>query len=178
MLCLNIFKPTRVTTGSKTLLEKIWCNTSVSTTSGEILSDISDHFPIFAQVKEPGNFSGNSDSYVTIKFRLKNFEQVLMFRSLLERFQYEVFCGIDSVDMLCETFLSDVVSRGKKVLDICKPYVNQEHKTLIEQNQRPERKYCKYPITLCAEYSCLRNSVKNLWKKRRICAIPTRLRLV
>ena len=68
----TIFKPTRVTDGFKTLIFQNWCNTSVSTSNVVISSDISDHFPIFARVEEPGNFSDSNDSYVTIKCRLKN----------------------------------------------------------------------------------------------------------
>ena len=55
-LCLTIIKPTRVTAGSKTLTDQIWCNTSVSTSSGVNLSDISDHFPIYTHVKKQGEF--------------------------------------------------------------------------------------------------------------------------
>ena len=66
-----------------------------------------------------------------------------MFRSLLKHIQYEVYCGNDKVDMLCETFISDnttayesayhIIYRRKKVLDICKPYVNQELKTMTRE---------------------------------------------
>ena len=100
-----------------------------------------------------------------------------MFRSLLEHIQYEIYCGIDNVDMLSWTFISDVttaydsaypiISRRKKVLDICKPYVNQELKKMIKQKHRIERKYFKYPITYNAEYRCLRNRVKKLMEKVR-----------
>ena len=55
-LCPTIFKPTRVTAGSETLIGQIWCNTSVSTSFGVILYDTSDHFPVFSQVKELGDF--------------------------------------------------------------------------------------------------------------------------
>ena len=47
-LCPTILKPTRVYCRFKTLIDQIWCNTSVSTSSGVILPDIIDHFPIFA----------------------------------------------------------------------------------------------------------------------------------
>ena len=56
-----------------------------------------------------------------------------MFRSLLEHIQYDVYCGLDNVDMWCGTFISDIttaydsvypiISKRKKVLGICKPYV-------------------------------------------------------
>ena len=87
-----------------------------------IFSDISDHSPIFAQVMELGDFSGNDDSFVTIKCRLKNSERYLMFRSLIEHIQYEVHCRIDNDEMLCGTFISCVTSaydsflKGKKYL--------------------------------------------------------------
>ena len=89
-----------ITVGSKILIDQTWCNVSVSTSCGVILPDISDHFPIYAQVKELGKFSGNIESYFTIKCRLKNSERDLMFRSLLEHFQYVVDCGVDNVDLL------------------------------------------------------------------------------
>ena len=106
-LCPNILKPMRVTAGSKPLIAQILCNTSVSTCSSVILSDTCDHFPIFAQVKGLGNFSGNDDSYVTIECRMKNSERDSMFRSILKHIQYDVYYGIDNVDMLCGTLISD-----------------------------------------------------------------------
>ena len=69
------------------------------------LSDISDHFPVFAQVNEPGNFSGNNDSYFTIKCRLKNFEHFIhidCFLSILQSSEY-----VPDVCVLAETWLTN-----------------------------------------------------------------------
>ena len=42
-----IIKPTRVTEASSTLIDNIFCNRQPFPSSGIIISDISDHFPIF-----------------------------------------------------------------------------------------------------------------------------------
>ncbi|XP_072180116.1 uncharacterized protein [Diadema setosum] len=44
-----IRKPTRVTDTSSTLIDNIFCNNISSVLSGVIVSDISDHFPIYAK---------------------------------------------------------------------------------------------------------------------------------
>ena len=72
-----------------------------------ILSDLNDHFPIFGQVKELGDFLGNDDS-----------ERDLLFRLLLDHIQYEICCGIDNVDMLCGSFISDVTTAYDSVYPI------------------------------------------------------------
>lgn len=109
-LCPTILKHTGVTAGFKTLTDQIWSNTSVSTSSDVIFSDISDYCPIFAHVKELGGFSDNDDSFVTIKGGLRNSEQDSKFRSLLEHIQCEIYCGTDNVYMLCGTFISGVTT--------------------------------------------------------------------
>ena len=45
-----ISKPTRVANQSATLIDNIFCNILPLPESGIILSDISDHYPIFAQI--------------------------------------------------------------------------------------------------------------------------------
>ena len=57
--------------------------------------------------------------------------------------------------------------KGKKLHDICKPYVNHDIKTIIKKKHRLERKKNKYQITYGAEYRCLKNRVKKLMEKAK-----------
>ena len=55
-----ITRPTRLSSHSCTLIDNIFSNVDKETESGVILSDISDHYPIFAKILS--FFSPNSDS--------------------------------------------------------------------------------------------------------------------
>ena len=50
-----IIKPTRVTETSSTLIDNIFCNIQPFPSAGIIISDISDHFPIFTKVDLQNN---------------------------------------------------------------------------------------------------------------------------
>ena len=63
------------------------------------LPDISDHFPMFVQVRKLGDLSDNDDSYVTIQCRLKTSERELLFRSLLNTFNTRFIVGL--VMLIC-----------------------------------------------------------------------------
>ena len=51
-----VTKPTRITDHTKTLIDHIYTNTSISQiVSGIALSDISDHLPVFCVINTPIN---------------------------------------------------------------------------------------------------------------------------
>ena len=68
-----ITKPTRITDQTATLIDNIFISNPINFTSGIIISDISDHYPIFINIKDI--FSNKSDNpNMNIKFRLINDE--------------------------------------------------------------------------------------------------------
>jgi exonuclease III len=69
----KILRPTRVTERSATLIDQIWTNDLKSVSeSGIVLSNISDHFPVFARVKCPNRVMNNDNVYTTVNYRLNN----------------------------------------------------------------------------------------------------------
>ena len=69
-----ITKPTRITDHTKTLIDHIYTNTSISQiVSGIALSDISDHLPVFCVINTPIKRNRNIEYFIgTIKILIEN----------------------------------------------------------------------------------------------------------
>ena len=74
-----IIKPTRVTDNSSTLIDNIFCNLQPFPSSGIIISDLSDHFPIFTRV----NLQCNSYNHEVKYIRKNNPSNIAKFREAL-----------------------------------------------------------------------------------------------
>ena len=88
-----IEKPTRITDTSATLIDNIWSNILPSPESGVLLSDISDHLPIFTFIQSPNSnaeFSHKNNVSFTRNFSNVNLQNVI---ANLHLFDWtDVFC--------------------------------------------------------------------------------------
>ena len=108
-----ILRPTRVTQHSKTLIDQIWYNggdPSLNLSSGVILSDLSDHFPIFVQNNARNSSLAVDDAFVQYKCRLKNSGRDRIFRSLLLQVPFENYNESAEVQANCQNFIRDVTT--------------------------------------------------------------------
>ena len=59
--------PTRITTSSATLLDNIFVNTDMNLKSGILITDLSDHLPVFAITSSSFSIIDNADQSFTMR---------------------------------------------------------------------------------------------------------------
>ena len=85
-----ITKPTRITAHSATLIDNIFTNNAtVSSKNGLIISDISDHLPIYSLVCGNYCLRKDSDKYITVRDTSER--RVNEFRHKLENTNWDIF---------------------------------------------------------------------------------------
>ena len=139
-------RPTRVATTSATLLDHIWTSdlTGLSCT-GIILSNITDNFPVFCQVSSHPEID-NGGAFMKRSRKRSNWELV---QSMLADIDWN---DIKSSNNLYEAFnnfsqnvervfssSSTVETKIVKKLDVTKPYVTFEIKTLLKEKHKIQR---------------------------------------
>ena len=166
-----ILRPTRVTGFSATLIDHIWFNdNSCVRSSGIILSGATDHFPIYINL----NFQPiqNDNIYVFHYKRINNIRNNNLFKTLISDYDWSAIFEESCVESLYNTFhskLSEIynecfplLQRKRKKLDVVKPYITSEIKSLIKEKHKLQRKYFKRPITYRDQYVYIRNKVSKL----------------
>ena len=78
-----------------TLLDNIFISNALDFDSGLFQWDISDHYPVFAIIR---NFFDNSSNKSTIKYRLINDRSLENFYESLERCNFERVLNNDNLD--------------------------------------------------------------------------------
>ena len=103
-----ISKPTRVTDSSATLIDNIFISNPMNFTSGIIITDISDHFPIFINLRSV--FLRNiDDSNIKIEYRLINDDTMKNF--------HQTVSSIDFTDISNTEDCSTAISQLTDILD-------------------------------------------------------------
>ena len=103
-----ISKPTRVTDSSATLIDNIFISNPINFTSGIIITDISDHFPIFINLRSV--FSRNiDDPNIKIEYRLINDNTMKNF--------HQTVSSIDFTDIINTEDCSTAISQLTDLLD-------------------------------------------------------------
>ena len=98
-----ITKPTRITDNTASLIDHIWSNVPFGVTSGIIVSDISDHFPIYACFR---NFKNKENDLVKIRFRNFSTENENMFKNCLSDIDWDAVLGkSNNADEITEKLL-------------------------------------------------------------------------
>ena len=163
-----IVRPTRVSCHSATILDQIWYNDDNVVRSGIILSDITDHFPVFIELNiEPSNIN-----VINFSRRILNSRNKAAFDELVSAFDWSTVITDSDPESSYDTFhnkLSEfyeicfpIQNVRRKYLNIKKPYITGEIKKLIQERRKMQRKYFKKPITFRDEYISIRNRVNRL----------------
>ena len=169
-----IVRPTRVTRSTSPLIDNIWLNDeSLLVSSGVIRNCISDHFPIFVKLKIVPSMN-RGDNVVFYQKRVINEVNKSMFSRCLAVVDWNTITTKDNVNDMYDSFVEVVTSnfdhcfpsiqKRKKKLDVLKPYITPEIKSLIKEKHLLQRLHNKRPITFEDHFKSLRN---NLNKKIR-----------
>ena len=147
-----ITKPTRITAHSATLIDNIFTNnTAVSSKNGSIISDISDHLPIFSIVF--GDYMRKDSNSFTI--RDTSAKRVNEFRRKLENTNWDFYdqannakdpntaynVFIDKYTGLFDTCFPFKTTKGKALNTFGKPWLT---KSLLRPSNKKNKLYKQY----------------------------------
>ena len=142
-----ITKPTRVTSNTATLIDNIFTNSSRNSFNGILLSDISDHFPIFcinittcvirtdAEFKQQREYKTKNIADFSEKMRLTNWQTVL--NTIEPQLAYSSF---QNIFMQCYESCFPI-KRMKSVYKSRKPWLSNG---LIKSIKTKNQLYVKY----------------------------------
>ena len=112
-----IDKPTRITDHSATLIDNIFTNELDSKiNSGLLISDISDHLPIFAVCKYPDINRISNQTYTLIRQTDKNCIDALKNELLLQN--WDDVMGSTDVNIAYDNFIKTFVNLSKKYVQM------------------------------------------------------------
>ena len=141
-----IYKPTRVTKSSATLIDNIFTNSlNDATKSGVFFTDISDHFPIFHfSLSDKTRHVGQD---FDTKHRIFNSQNTERFKRLIDDISWDTVYKTTDVEYAYQNFMTTfnsifhacfplVKSKKKVTKPIRKPwYSSGLHKSLITKNK-------------------------------------------
>ena len=140
---LQILRPTRVTETSATLIYQVWINNETMLIySGIIKCTISDHSPVFIEIIGSSSSEPKAVEIYHTK-RVLTDERKQSFTNDLT----EVDWGLVAYDMCIQNIIFvfnihfPIIQKRKKKLDIERPYIANEIKTLIKEKHRLQRLY-------------------------------------
>ena len=140
-----ISKPTRITRETATLIDNIFISISAYCTAGALISDISDHLPIFLIDENiPIGSHGDSDN-VKIEYRLINDYTLNKLCDNLINFDFNQIFFSNNVDTVFELFASTVYrffneccpvkSKTISHRSLSKPWISEELKGRVRKRQ-------------------------------------------
>ena len=166
---LVINRPTRVSNISCTLIDHIWSKNrseNFNLKSCIVQMAISDHFPCFFEIPDE---RPNPVSKVKIVYREFSQSRDEMFSNKLLQEDWANIIGISDIQELYREFQNKFISifnecypikeRYIKRIDIEKPYITENLKSLIKEKRRLEKLYFKYPISFKSRFNSIRNQV-------------------
>ena len=174
-----INKPTRVNARSCTAIDNIFINTLFGTqfTSGIIKTDISDHFPIFIQLKDVE--IKNQNKFTIVKFHLVTEERKTEFRNKLAELNWNNVKQESNANDAYNTFLKQflelynesfpIKEKKIKTKSILNPWFTQGFLKSSKIKQRLYNKFLKSPTEQNKEkYLNFKNMFEKLKGKARI----------
>ena len=167
-----ILRPTRIGSTSATLIDHIWSNNiNKFTSSGVVLSTITDHYPIFMQMAVGGRID-RDDAYTKIIRRENNYNE------LVSRFNTVDWSFVREADGVnnayngfadrIECIFSEVCPLKEvrvKKLDLEKPYITRNIKNMIKEKHRLQKLSVRKPITYGQIFKDFRKNLNKLIRK-------------
>ena len=165
----SITKPTRITSKTATLIDNIFTNSHTKQTAGIIISDISDHLPIFTVIKLSVY---RHDHNIQFEKRDYNVKNVQMFKDRLRNENWDEVCISDDVNVSYRSFVNRFVSLydeciPKKLITKCKnsktpksPWItNALLKCINRKNSLYKKSLNKPTDTNISKYKMYRNKL-------------------
>lgn len=140
LLYPSITKPTRITSKSATLIDNIFTNSKVHQTSGVIMTDISDHLPVFITT-DLKIYRTNTEE--EIEFRQHTEQNVKCFKSSLSNVDWEAVCSSEDESGAYTKF----IHKFNELYDKCIPIKRKRGEKgfgPIEINQTPRGYHIVY----------------------------------
>ena len=145
-----ITRPTRLSSHSCTLIDNIFSNVDKETESGVILSDISDHCPIFAKIMS--FFNPNSDSSPVKMVRKFTPENIERLKVKLNSLNWAEVLVVDDPNISFNKFMYILLNALNECIPLtkCKPDKKQKArnpwvtKSLLRSINRKNNLYYKY----------------------------------
>ena len=136
-----ITRPTRVTRHSATLIDHIFTNNlsdQYSSLQGVLVTEISDHYPIFHVSQSNAKSSQNEDFYITRKMSTKNFDS---FHQKIGNFDWTVVSSSTTAEQAFDNFYKNFIHFFEQCFPIQKvkrhyssriPWLSESLKDLIK----------------------------------------------
>ena len=171
-----IDKPTRVSTRSATTIDNIFTNVyNSSTLSGILLTEITDHFPIFhishssvdkKHKEKPHTYRKiNIESLDTLNADLENADWSKVYHEHDPERAYDLFCEI-FIELYNKHLPVQTNKSGKRQSK--KPWVTRELLKLIDKKNRCYKRYITSPLdTNYVKYKKLRNKVTSSLRRAK-----------
>ncbi|XP_072041239.1 uncharacterized protein [Amphiura filiformis] len=137
----SITKPTRITRKSATLIDNFFTNNYANQTSGIILTDISDHLPIFVST----NLSvyGKDTNDVVIEIRDMSVQNIDTLKDNLRKVDWANVCENHDAN----TSYNKFIDKFKEVFDECIP--KKVVKKSRTKNRMPRAPWITYSLLKC-----------------------------
>ena len=166
-----ITKPTRVTEHSSTVIDNIFCNIQPLPHAGIVISDLSDHFPVYAKWYDNKSKCTSSGRYIR-KFNPQNVAR------LKEALLATDWCGVlldDDADSSYDKFMNTFMQLYNDIIPLCKCKSGTNNKSprmpwitraLLKSINKKNKLYYKYKTSKSIEshrrYSTYRNILTTL----------------
>ena len=171
-----ITKPTRVTPESATLIDNIFTTNPINFTSGIIINDISDHFPVFFH-KSNVFMKKKLNSTVKIEYRLTNDDTLNFFHDTISSYDFSYLSEMNNPSLAIEE-LNNVIDDAYrnccpiKIKTISyknsiKPWISNEILNCIRKRNNYFQLYLKKIISKTT-YCNYRNFVTKMIRKSKI----------
>ena len=150
----SITKPTRITSKSATLIDNIFTNSRCKQTSGIIMTDLSDHLPIFTFSEL--NFSCNTNLNNDVEIRQYTHQNIEYFKSELKNVDWEKICSLNDVN----TSYSNFITKFRELHDKCIPL---KKKRFQSKKKTPNSPWISFALLKCIKRKNLlyKKSLKN-----------------
>jgi exonuclease III len=125
----SITKPTRITSKSATLIDNIFTNSKAHQTSGIVLSDLSDHLPIF--ITTDLNVFRRENSSKETDVRHFTEQNMNYFKTELNKVDWDIVCHSNNVDESYTKF----IDKFNELYDKCIP---KRKKRAHSQKNKPK----------------------------------------
>ena len=139
----SIVKPTRITSKSATLIDNIFTNNYANQTSGILLSDVSDHLPIFVSTNV--SVYHKNDNPTSVESRDLSKQNIDVFKNKLSLVNWDDLCDNNDANVSYNMF----IDKFNKLYDECIP------KKVVKKRHAKNR--CpKAPWITCSLLNCIR----------------------
>ncbi len=167
----SITKPTRITSNTATLIDNIFTNSTAEQTSGIIMTDLSDHLPVFicTDLNISRKFQSENSYHEVRQYTCENVDKL---KSELKTVEWGNICNSNDVNVSYTNFINKYNEIFERCVPLKKKKIHSQNSTpkspwislaLLKSIKRKNslyKKYLKNPSTKnCDTYKTYRNKL-------------------